>query len=152
MLDRLLKEYNTKVHGTIGMTPIKCSKIKNHEMELFSKTVGKPKLKVDDKVRISRIKGIFEKGYLPNWSEAIYVIHEVKQTNPVTYILKNTAGEVLEGGFYENELQKTKQEIYRIEKVLRKKIINGVEHALVKWMGYNDKFNEWIPINNLHKC
>ena len=59
---------------------------------------------------------------------------------------------MLEGGFYENELQKTKQEIYRIEKVIRKKIIEGVEHALVKWMGYNDKFNEWIPIKNLHKC
>ena len=36
--------------------------------------------------------------------------------------------------FYEKELQKTKQEMYRIEKVLRKKVIDGVEHALVKWM------------------
>ena len=58
---------------------------------------------------------------------------------------------MLEGGFYEKELQKTKQEIYRIEKVLRKKIINGIEHALVKWMGYSDKFNEWIPIKDLYK-
>jgi predicted kinase len=38
-----------------------------------------------------------------------------------------------------------------IEKVLRKKKINDAEHALVKWMGYSDKFNEWIPIQNLHK-
>jgi Integrase core domain len=151
MLDRLLNEYNKTFHSTIGMTPIKCSKLKNHEMKLSRKVVGKPKFKVDDKVRISRIKGTFEKGYLPNWSEAIYLIHEVKQTSPVTYILKDTAGEVLEGSFYENELQITKQEIYRIEKVIRKKNIKGVEHALVKWMGYNDKFNEWIPVKNLYK-
>jgi hypothetical protein len=58
---------------------------------------------------------------------------------------------VLKGSFDENELQKTKQEIYRIEKVLRKKIISGVEHALVKWMGYSDKFNKWIPTENLYK-
>ena len=154
MLDRLLNEYDETVHGTIGMTPIKCSKIKNHEMKVSSKVIGKPKFKIDDKVRISRIKGIFDKGYLPNWSESIYLIHEVKQTSPVTYILKDTAGEVLEGSFYENELQKTKQEICRIEKVIRKKLINGVEveHALVKWMNYNDRFNEWIPTENLHKC
>ena len=56
---------------------------------------------------------------------------------------------MLEGSFYENELQKTEQEIYRIEKKIRKKIINGVEHALVKWMGYDDKFNQWVPTKHL---
>ena len=151
MIDRLLSEYNKTVHSTIGMNPIKASKIKNSELKTLTKHLGKPKFKVDDKVRISRMKGTFEKGYLPNWSEAIYVIHQVKQTNPVTYILKDTIGELIEGSFYEKELQKTNQEIYRIEKVLRKKNINGVEHGLVKWMGYNDKFNEWIPVKNVHK-
>ena len=147
-----MNEYNQTFHRTIGITPIKCSKIKNYEMITHHKVLGKVKFKVGDKVRISRIKDIFEKGYLPNWSEAVYLMHKVKQTSPVTYILEDTAGEVLEGSFYENELQKTKQDIYRIEKVIRKKIIDGVEHALVKWMGYIDKFNEWIPTQNLQKC
>ncbi len=151
MLERLLTEYNKTLHNTIGMTPIKASKIKNSEIRVHHKGAGKPKFKVGDKVRISRIKGIFEKGYLPNWSEAIYIIHQVKLTNPVTYILKDTADELIEGSFYEKELQKTNQEIYRIEKVIRKKNIDGVEHALVKWMGYNDKFNEWIPAKNVYK-
>src|SRR6478609_10914411 len=92
MLDRLLNEYNTIFHRTIGMTPTKSSKIKNHEMITHHKRVGKPTFKVGDKVRISRIKGLFEKGYLPNWSEAVYEIHEVKQTSPVTYTLKDTVG------------------------------------------------------------
>src|SRR5207248_11688535 len=117
-----------------------CSKLKNIEVKVNNKVLKKSKFNVGDKVRISRIKGIFEKGYLPNGSEAVYVIHEVKRTSPVTYILKDSAGEVLEGGFYEKELKKTKQKIYRIEKVLRKKMINNVEHALVKWMEYSHKF------------
>jgi hypothetical protein len=150
MLERLIGEYNKTFHRTIRMTPIECSKIKKHEMKIPHKILSKPKFKLGDKVRISRTKGVFEKGYLPNWSEAIYLIHKVKRTSPVTYILKDTAGEVLEGSFYENELQKTKQEIYRIEKVLRKKIINGVQHALIKWMGYSDKFNTWEPTENLY--
>jgi hypothetical protein len=150
-VDRLIAEYNESFHRIIGMTPIECSKVKKHEMQIPRKVLGKPKFKFGDKVRISRTKGIFEKGYLPNWSEAIYLIHEVKRTSPVTYVLRDTAGEVLEGSFYESELQKTKQEIYRIEQVLRKKTINGVERALVKWVGYDDKFNEWIPTENLYK-
>jgi len=60
--------------------------------------------------------------------------------------------EVLEGSLYEQELQKTNQETYKIEKVLRKKKINGLEHALVKWMGYSGKFNQWMPVQNLHKA
>ena len=161
MVERLLAEYNNTVHSTTGMTPVKCSKLKNaetirHDTEQSSgsrryKVLKKPKFNAGDKVRISRIKGDFEKGYVPNWSEATYVIHDVKKTNPRTYTLKDMAGEILEGSFYEQELQKTNQETYRIEKILRKKKINGVEHALVKWMGYNDKFNQWMPVKALHK-
>ena len=47
--------------------------------------------------------------------------------------------------------KKTNQEEYRVEKVIRKKKIDGVEHAFVKWSGYSDKFNEWIPIENTKK-
>jgi hypothetical protein len=111
----------------------------------------KPKFSIGDQVRISRIKGIFEKGYLPNWSEALYTVHEVKRTSPITYILKDMKGDVVSGGFYTEELQNSKQEVFRIEKVLRKKKINGVEHGLVKWLGYNKDFNEWKPMSEISK-
>ena len=94
-------------------------------------------------------KGLFEKGYLPNWSEEIFFVHKIKQTTPVTYVVKDTADEILQGSFYEQELQKTNQEFHRIEKVLRKKMMNGEQYALVKWSGYSKKFNEWIPVKNL---
>ena len=107
------------------------------------------KFKVGDKVRISRIKGIFEKGFLPNWSEELFEVHKIKRSIPVTYILKDTNNEVISGSFYNEELQKSDQETFRIEKILRKKKIDGVMHGFVKWIGYNHSFNQWIPIKDI---
>ena len=156
MLDTLLHKYNNKFHTTIGMTPVKAS-LKENEMKVLQniddKTrpipLRKPALKVGDKVRISRMKAVFEKGYLPNWSEELYIVDKVQRTSPVTYKVKTLLDEKIEGSFYEQELQKSHQEVYRVEKVIRKKKIDGVEHALVKWSGYNEKHNQWIPVKDL---
>jgi len=68
-----------------------------------------PKLKIDDIVRISRWKGTFEKGITPNWSFDLYQIVEILKTKPITYRIKDLKhDEVIEGSFYENELQKSK--------------------------------------------
>ena len=74
-----------------------------------------------DRVRIIKKKDTFEKGFTSNWTEEIFMIDEVQCTQPVTYKLKDLKGEEIKGSFYEQELQKTKQEIYRIEKVIRKR-------------------------------
>lgn len=137
MLDKLLSQYNNKKHSAIKMTPTEAS------------YAGKQKFKVGNQVRISRIKGLFEKGYLPNWSEELYTVYEVRKTTPTTYILKDMNGEIIAGGFYTEELQKSKQEVFRIEKIVRKNKINGIEHGLVKWLGYNTKFNEWKPMSEI---
>ena len=107
------------------------------------------KFKLGDSVRISRVKGLFEKGYLPNWSEALYTIREVKSSSPITYLLKDSQGKDVTGGFYKEELQRSNQEIFRIEKILRKKLINGVRHSLVKWIGYDSSFNQWVPSSDI---
>ena len=156
MLDKLVNDYNNKKHSTIKMTPTEAS-LKENEETVYD-NINKPlkiknvqKFKVGDTVRISRIKGLFEKGYLPNWSEEIYKVVEVKNTKPYTYILEDSSGELIVGSFYNEELQKTKQEVFRIEKVIRKKKIDGVDYALVKWLGYNQKDNEWIPLKDIEK-
>lgn len=158
MLDGLVWEYNNRYHSTIGMKPVE-ARLKSNYVKALENTLKKtnyqkrekPAFKINDKVRISRIKGIFEKGYLPNWSEEMYTIHSIKETNPVTYILKDGLGEVLQGGFYREELQPTSQEIFRVEKVLKRKKIKGVEYGLVKWVGYSEKHNQWIPIKDTTK-
>ena len=49
--------------------------------------------------------------------------------------------------FYEKELQKAKQQTFRIEKVVRRD--NKKKKALVKWKGYSDKFNSWVSFKDL---
>ena len=56
-----------------------------------------------------------------NWSEEIFIIKKIKNTVPWTYVLNDLNGEEIIGTFYENELQKTKQNEFRIEKVIKKK-------------------------------
>ena len=52
----------------------------------------KRKFKVGDHVRILKYKNIFAKGYTPNWSEEIFVIKEIKNTVPWTYVVNDPNG------------------------------------------------------------
>ena len=67
---------------------------------------GVPKFRVSNRVRISKVKSLFEKGYMANWSEEIFTIQEVHPSDPPVYQLVDDIGEVLNGTFYEPELQK----------------------------------------------
>ena len=69
----------------------------------------KPNFKVGDHVRMSKYKNIFAKGYTPNWSEEIFVIKEIKNKVPWTYVINDLNGEEIIGTFYEKELQKINQ-------------------------------------------
>ena len=62
--------------------------------------------KIGDIVRISKYKNIFAKGYVPNWSEEVFVIKKVKNTVPWTNVITDLKGEEIVGTFYEKELQK----------------------------------------------
>ena len=106
-----------------------------------------PKFKVGDHVRISKCKNIFAKGYTPNWSEEVFVIHKVKNTVPWTYVIDDLNGDVITGTFYEKQLQKTNPQEPRIEKVIKRK-----GHKLyVKWKGNDSSFNSWIDKKDLIK-
>jgi len=56
-------------------------------------------------------------------------------------------GEEIQGTFYEQELQKTSQDVFRIEKVIRRR----GNKSLVKWLGYSDSFNSWVDNKDLLK-
>ena len=119
-LDDILDEYNNTYHTTTKMKPadVKDNTYINAGKEINNKD---PKFKVGDHVKISKYKNIFAKGYMPNWSEEVSVIKKVKNTVPWTYVINNLNGEEITGIFYEKELQKTNQEEFRIEKVIRRK-------------------------------
>ena len=67
-----------------------------------------PKFKIGDSVRISKYKNIFAKGYVPNWSEEVFMIKKVKNTVPWIYIISDLEGEEIVGRFCKKELQKNK--------------------------------------------
>ena len=155
MLPKLVKDYNNAKHSSIKMTPVEASKKKNEVLVYFNlygdtkPTSSKPKFKVGDMVRISTKykRKVFDKGYTPNWTEEVFLVDAVQYTNPITYKLRDLNDEEIHGSFNKPELLKAKQEVFRIEKVLRKD--NKKKRALVKWKGYADDFNSWVPIKDL---
>ena len=70
---------------------------------------------------------------------------QIQFTDPPTYQITDNNGEEIQGSFYEQEMQKTDQKIFRIEKVIRK-LINK---SFVKWYGYPDTLNSWVDNKEL---
>jgi len=126
-LPKLLKKYNNREHSSIKMTPTEASKKENEEKLLaFQNTKveavpkKKPKLKLNDVVRIAKEKGVFEKGYTPNWSFDLYKIEEVLPTKPPTYKLRDLQrDEPIEGSFYSQELQHRQMRLVRTKRKSR---------------------------------
>ena len=152
VLQKLVDQYNNTRHSSIKMTPVEASKKKNETKvwrHLYpdhdERIELNPQLKIGDKVRITKKKKTFEKGYTPKWTEEVFIISKVQNTNPVTYKIKDYNGEEIQGTFYEQELQKTNQETFRIERVIKK----GKTKSLVKWKGYPDTFNSWVSNKDL---
>ena len=152
VLPDLVKGYNNTKHSSIKMTPVEASKKKNeltvwrtlYPNHLERRDIH-PEFSVGDKVRISKKKKTFEKGYTTRWTEEIFTIVEVKPTSPVTYRIADLNGEEIKGSFYEPELQKTSQQLFRIEKVIKR----GKKKSLVKWKGYSNDFNSWVDNKDL---
>ena len=94
---------------------------------------------------MSRYKSIFGKGYEVNFTEEIFKVKRVLRGDPTVYELEDHEGEPIIGKFYEEELSAVnkKDNMYRVEKILRKK--NGM--ALVKWLGYDSR--SWVPIEDI---
>ena len=96
VLDDVVNEYNNTKYSTIKMKPID---VKNNEK--------RNRFKVGDRVRISKFKNIFAKGYDPNWSKEIFIVDKINDTVPYTYNLKDLNDEEIIGSFYDKELQKS---------------------------------------------
>ena len=146
-LSDLIREYNNTRHSAIKMTPVQASK-KGNKLKGWRNLYPEhleihdinPKFSVGDKVRISKKKKTFEKGYTTRWTEEIFTFVKVKRISHVTYKIADLNGEEIRGTFYEPEFQKTSQELFRIEKVIKR----GKKKSLVKWKGYYDDFNSWV--------
>ena len=112
-LDGIVNKYNNTYHKTIKMKPIGIKQ--STYFESSKKTnYQEPKFKIGDIVRILKYKNIFAKGYVPNWSEEVFMIKKVKNTVPLTNVSSDLKGEEIVGKFQEKELQKTNQKEFRL--------------------------------------
>ena len=133
-LDDIVNKYNNTCHSTIKMKPVdvKSSTYIDSSNAINNKD---PKFKIGDIVRMSKYKNIFTKGYVPNWSEEVFVIKKIKSTVPWAYVISDLKGEEIV-----KELQKTNQKELRVEKVIKRK----GDKLYVKWTAYDNSLNSWI--------
>lgn len=112
-LRAIVRNYNyTARHRSIGMPPAEVTW--RNEREVWEKQYGAtrhvvpkpPAFAEGDRVRLSRAKGIFEKGYEPNFTEEVFEVCGVIRERPPRYVIRDESGEEIEGRFYEDELVK----------------------------------------------
>ena len=153
VLPELVRGYNAAYHRTIGRSPDSVTMENAQEVwhtlyddEMTTRQRSIPfKFKVGDRVRISKVARVFKKGYLPNWTEEVFVVAERMKGMPKRYKLKEWDGELIQGSFYERELQRvTTQDTFRIEAILDRRGRGARKEVLVKWRGWPDKYNSWI--------
>ena len=149
-LPHLVSNYNARKHRTIDMQPIDVTPAIADKLLAMMynhvKIAAPAKFKVGDPVRVSKFKTIFEKGYTPNWTTEVFKIVIVQKTNPVTYLLEDSRGKPIAGGFYEHELHRVANpDIHLVEKVLRKRR----NEVYVKWLGFDNSHNSWISKDNV---
>ena len=83
VIQDLVKAYNNSIHRTIGMAPNQVRK--QDEARLWVKmyedgdTLLKPKIPQGSMVRLNKTKGVFDKGYLPNWSMEHFLVKDVPE-------------------------------------------------------------------------
>ena len=161
ILQDIVYSYNHTFHRTIKTSPNEVNKI-NEELifkniygyskDLGDSTVVKNKFKVGDKVRISKYKNIFEKSYTPNWTREIFIVDKILPRVPTVYILKDQNNEIIQGIFYEQQMENffKNDDIYYVEKIIKsRKNKKGIKEYFIKWLGYPDKFNSWEPLKNI---
>ena len=167
-LPDILKFYNGSYHRSIGMAPNKVTT--DDQDQIWTRLDGdgdtylKRHGKVENgaKVRTSRVKNVFDKGYMSNWSREQFTVSalnlpadkKVRNSRPM-YTLKDDSGEELRGKWWDSEenpeeIQQIRNNDYEVERVLnRRTAADGTRELFVKWRDYPAKYNSWISEQDL---
>jgi len=161
VLPIFVKAYNYTVHSATGMAP---SRVTDSDvlaiwkrMEARSRRirVAKAEFRVGQHVRISREKMKFAKSAEQNFSTEIFRIAEVIERRPQPlYELEDLNGTPIERQFYQEELARvrfTRRTVYKIHKILNKRVRRGILEYLVRWRGYSKDFDSWVPASSVKR-
>lgn len=154
VLQDLVRSYNHSYHSSIKMTPMEVNE--KNAFQVFQNLYGtsnsycKPsssKFKEGDLVRVSRVRGMFEKRYEQSFTDEVFTVTQKIPRSPPVYKLKDFDNEPIEGSFYAHELQLVKlckDKLYQVEKILKRRTVEGVKQVFVRWKNWPEKFNSWI--------
>ena len=98
--------YNNNIQSTINMTPVDASNNPDKVRYYVKFTKATPKFKVGDYVRNADKRNISSKSYTSTWNRELFKVNEILKTQPPTYKIEDTNGEIIEGKYYEQELLK----------------------------------------------
>ena len=153
-LKELVLGDNRSYHRSIKMEPENVNARKEEQVwkNLYAKRLGskrpKPKLKAGDRVRLNKKYRVFKKGYLPGWTEEVFVVARVMRGVVPTYKINEWDETPLRGTFYAQDLQKVTvmdDDLFRVEKIIKRK----GDKVLVRWKGWPDKYNSWVEKRDL---
>jgi hypothetical protein len=158
-LPKIVHGYNNTKHRGIGMRkPIDLYNTTLDyniwlEQQYEQKQRRKKLFSISDYVRVSHVKGPFLKNFEENWSEEVFRIVAIDNTQaPTMYIIEDLNSDVIKGKFYHEELQKVQRpDIFRIEKILQTKGQGKYKQHYVKWIGYPKQYNSWIKASSIVK-
>jgi transposase InsO family protein len=164
VLKDLLYAYNNRKHRTLkNITPAQAELDENKNLVLnahnsnYSKIVEKrktPKFQIGQKVRIKSLTPFFQRGYHERFLREHFKIIQINKRMPIPmYIVQSlNTDDVITGAFYGEELQPVYGDVFKVEKVLKKrKLKSGEEEFFVKWQGYNENHNSWIKATDVTK-
>lgn len=159
-LDSLLETYNSRPHRTIKMSPSDAELPEKQNQVLqahnerymdIARKRKKNKYIVGERVLIKSLPtNRFHRGYHKSFNDEQFEIERVKTNMPIPmYILKSlNDGQTVSGGFYAEELQPIKGDVFKVE-VLKRRKYRGRKQVYVKWGGYDDTHNQWINEKDL---
>lgn len=155
LLPEVIDDYNTTKHSSTGSKPIETYTLqKSHNEKVKKVPEQTQKFKKGNRVRISMTKGTFQKeSHAGNWSYEVFTVTDVlDDKKPLMYRLKDWNDKMIDGAFYQQELQKTEvPNTFLVENVVRTRTRNGKNESFVKWLGHSELFNEWIDSSEVRE-
>lgn len=163
VIDQVMHVYNNRRHRSLGMAPNEV--LPKREKEAYDNMYADfkpglerprkrhPKFAIGSRVRISKQKGTFGRGYEANWSTEEFFISSMRHTKDglVMFKVKDAGGNEIRGSFYPEELQRVdrKEEIYQIDAILDERGRGKKKEYFVSWQGYPSTFNSWVLASDM---
>ena len=163
VLPRLVRSYNRRPHRTLeGMTPFEADKpVNRHRVQAilhaqYAKraTRRRPRLAVGDLVRVKTAPkklSSSSRAYAEQYKGEYFRIVRINRTLPIPmyYLRSYDSGDYIKDAFYAEELQRQRGDVFKIERVLKRRTRRGVPELYVKWLHFSNRWNEWIPASSV---